>query len=146
MAVDLGASPGGWTHQLLQKGFFVTAVDHGKMDDKVMASGMVDHKEEDAYKYKPKQAIELLVCDMVDKPQKVAALMGRWFQQKHCRWAVFNLKLPMKKRFEEWEICRELFWKESQLNPEDYEMRAKHLYHNREEITLLVKPRRRKGY
>ncbi|MGE5615358.1 MAG: 23S rRNA (cytidine(2498)-2'-O)-methyltransferase RlmM, partial [Bacillota bacterium] len=31
-AVDLGASPGGWTWQLVQRGAMVTAVDNGPMD------------------------------------------------------------------------------------------------------------------
>lgn len=30
-AVDLGACPGGWTYQLVRRGVFVYAVDHGKM-------------------------------------------------------------------------------------------------------------------
>ncbi|HBO38869.1 MAG TPA: 23S rRNA (cytidine(2498)-2'-O)-methyltransferase RlmM, partial [Pasteurellaceae bacterium] len=30
-AVDLGACPGGWTYQLVKRGLFVYAVDHGKM-------------------------------------------------------------------------------------------------------------------
>jgi 23S rRNA (cytidine2498-2'-O)-methyltransferase len=142
-AVDLGASPGGWTFHLVQKGFFVHAVDNGRMDEQLMASGMVDHHEVDAYKFKPKQAVALLVCDMVDKPQKVVTLMARWLREKQCRWMVFNLKLPMKKRYEEWETCLALFWRENQLDPSAFELRVKHLYHNREEITVLVKPRGR---
>src|SRR5205085_8367318 len=31
-AVDLGASPGGWTWQLVRRGLMVTAVDNGAMD------------------------------------------------------------------------------------------------------------------
>ena len=31
IGVDLGACPGGWTYQLVKRGLFVYAVDHGKM-------------------------------------------------------------------------------------------------------------------
>lgn len=139
-AVDLGAAPGGWTYQLLQKSYYVTAVDNGAIAPELLATGMVDHRQEDAYKFAPKQAVDLVVCDMVDRPQNVTRLMARWLKQKQCRWAIFNLKLPMKKRYDEWDLCRELFWQESQLKESAFELRAKHLYHNREEITVLVKP------
>ncbi len=42
-AIDLGASPGGWTHLLAQKGMFVTAVDPAKLDQKVTAMPNVKH-------------------------------------------------------------------------------------------------------
>ena len=140
-AVDLGASPGGWTYHLVKKGFYVTAVDNGPMDKALLNEGMVDHLERDAYHYQPREPVDLLVCDMIDQPHKVTSLIARWFKNKQCRWAVFNLKLPMKKRYEAWEQCVEAFWKESELDPTKYEVRSKHLYHNREEVTLLVKPK-----
>src|SRR3546814_12142776 len=44
-----------------------------------------------------------MVCDMVEQPRRVAARMGEWFANGWCRQAIFNLKLPMKKR---WQIGR----------------------------------------
>ena len=38
---------------------------------------------------------------MVEKPAKVAALMAQWLVNGWCRETIFNLKLPMKKRYEE---------------------------------------------
>ncbi len=140
-AVDLGAAPGGWTFQMVQRGFFVTAVDNGDMDATLMNTGLVDHKTEDAFKFRPKHAVDLLLCDMVERPQKVVPLMAMWFKDKLCRWAVFNLKLPMKKRFEEYENCLQQFWELSGLNPDTYVLRARQLYHDREEITVLVRPK-----
>lgn len=37
-----------------------------------------------------------MVCDMVEKPAKVAALMAQWLVNGWCRETIFNLKLPMK--------------------------------------------------
>jgi 23S rRNA (cytidine2498-2'-O)-methyltransferase len=79
---------------------------------------------------------------MVERPQKVVPLMAQWFRQKQCRWAVFNLKLPMKKRFDEYESSLAQFWEQSGLDEERYVLRAKQLYHDREELTVLVKPRK----
>ncbi|MDQ3231414.1 MAG: 23S rRNA (cytidine(2498)-2'-O)-methyltransferase RlmM [Pseudobdellovibrionaceae bacterium] len=140
-AVDLGAAPGGWTFQMVQRGYFVTAVDNADMDSALMNTGLVDHKTQDAFKFRPKHAVDLLLCDMVDRPQKVVPLIASWFKDKLCRWAVFNLKLPMKKRFEEYETCLQQFWELSGLNPENYVLRARQLYHDREEITILVRPK-----
>lgn len=140
-AVDLGASPGGWTYQLLQRSFFVTAVDNGKMAESLMNTGMLDHKTEDAFKFKPKAPVDLLVCDMVEKPLKVMELVASWFKNKHCTWAVINLKLPMKKRFAEIETCTVAFWEQSGQYEDKFEIRIKHLYHDRDEVTLVLKPK-----
>ncbi|MDI5035969.1 FAD-dependent 2-octaprenylphenol hydroxylase, partial [Salmonella enterica subsp. enterica serovar Montevideo] len=36
-----------------------------------------------------------------EKPAKVTALMAQWLVNGWCRETIFNLKLPMKKRYEE---------------------------------------------
>src|SRR5690625_7660960 len=43
-AVDLGAAPGGWTWQLVQRGMFVGAVDSGPMAQELMGTGLVTHQ------------------------------------------------------------------------------------------------------
>ncbi len=144
-AVDLGASPGGWTYQLLERNFFVTAVDNGKMAESILATGMVDHKSEDAFKFKPKAPVDILVCDMVEKPLRVIELVAQWFKNQQCSWAVINLKLPMKKRFSELESCLLAFWEASGLTEDKFEIRAKQLYHDREEVTLVLLPKAKKS-
>src|SRR5262249_19156194 len=54
-AVDLGASPGGWTWQLVQRGFMVTAVDNGAMDPALMETGQVKHRRDDGFHFKPQE-------------------------------------------------------------------------------------------
>lgn len=100
-AVDLGACPGGWTYQLVRRGMFVQAIDNGLMAESLMETGQVTHYQEDGFKFEPKKKnIDWLVCDMIEQPQKVAKLMALWVEKGWCRQAIFNLKLPMKKRFE----------------------------------------------
>jgi 23S rRNA (cytidine2498-2'-O)-methyltransferase len=132
-AVDLGASPGGWTWQLVQRGFMVTAVDNGPMDAKLLDSGQVKHRRDDGFHYRPAEPSPWMVCDMVESPSRVASLVGKWVAQGWCNECIFNLKLPMKKRWEELARCRAIL--DESLGGGGYYLRFKHLYHDREEVT-----------
>jgi 23S rRNA (cytidine2498-2'-O)-methyltransferase len=136
-AVDLGSAPGGWTYQLVRRGMMVTAIDNGPMAESLMETGQVKHKMMDGFKYVPmKQNVYWLVCDMIEKPQRVAKLMSEWLLNGYCKEAMFNLKLPMKGRYqqvtEDLQTMKDAF---SEHNVK-YELYAKHLYFDREEITV----------
>jgi len=137
-AVDLGAAPGGWTWQLVARSLHVTAVDNGPMDAGLLASGLVDHLRADGFRYQPPKPVDWLVCDMVEQPRKVSQRMAEWLAQAWCRHAVFNLKLPMKKRWDEVQACFALL---REACGERVELRAKQLYHDREEITVYARLR-----
>lgn len=137
-AVDLGACPGGWTYQLVRRGMMVSAIDNGPMDPKLMESGQVKHFRADGFRFEPpRKNIYWLVCDMVEKPSRVAELMEAWAINGWFKEAIFNLKLPMKSRYKEVEqilstmttILKENGIKEFRLN-------CKHLYHDRDEVTV----------
>ena len=133
-AVDLGAAPGGWSWQLAHRGLRVTAVDNGPMAPSVMATEMVEHVRADGFTWRPARPVEWMVCDMVEQPTRIAALVADWIATGRCRRTIFNLKLPMKKRLDAIEQCRAIIAKRlAQLGP--FELRFKHLYHDREEIT-----------
>ncbi len=140
-AVDLGAAPGGWTWQLVQRGVNVTAVDNGPIDPKLLDSNLVEHVREDGFHYWPKRPVEWLVCDMVEKPARIAQLVTRWVAEGKCRHAIFNLKLPMKKRSEELSRCREII--DAGLDGKKYRLQLKQLYHDREEVTGFLTLKRR---
>ncbi|MCG7199353.1 23S rRNA (cytidine(2498)-2'-O)-methyltransferase RlmM [Marinobacter pelagius] len=137
-AADLGAAPGGWTWQLVRQGMLVTAVDNGPMDSELMASGQVEHVRADGYSWRPKRAIDWMVCDIVDQPRKTARLAVDWVGSGLCRFTVFNLKLPMKKRYEEWLICRDIIEEGLGRAGVGFRLHARHLYHDREEITCFI--------
>ena len=137
-AVDLGAAPGGWTYQLVERGMRVTAIDNGPMGELLMATGLVDHQKADGFKFQPPRQVDWLVCDMVEKPQMVTELMAKWLSQGWTRRSIFNLKLPMKKRFQEVSTCLALLKDSLDNAGRQYEIQAKHLYHDREEITVCV--------
>ncbi|NTS76001.1 23S rRNA (cytidine(2498)-2'-O)-methyltransferase RlmM [Catenovulum sp. SM1970] len=135
--VDLGASPGGWTYQLVQRSMFVAAIDNGPMDTRLMETGQVRHYQEDGFVFRPRRGNNYwLICDMVEKPTRVAKLMAQWLADGDCKEAMFNLKLPMKQRFNSVLECFDVI--ENELAELDirYSLKAKHLYHDREEITV----------
>ncbi|MEX0604225.1 MAG: 23S rRNA (cytidine(2498)-2'-O)-methyltransferase RlmM [Marinobacter sp.] len=137
-AVDLGAAPGGWTWQLVKHGMLVTAIDNGPMDAGLMASGHVEHIEADGFRWRPHRSVDWMVCDIVDQPRKTARLAVDWFANRLCRYSVFNLKLPMKKRYEEWLLCRETINEGLAGAGIQHRLQARHLYHDREEITCFI--------
>lgn len=134
-AVDLGAAPGGWTWQLVQRSIYVDAVDNGPMDKNLLESGLVEHKQTDGFLYEPKKPVDWLVCDIVDKPARVASMVTKWFAKGYCRQAIFNLKLPMKQRYAEVQKCRERIIGELEAQGMRVALDFKQLYHDREEVT-----------
>ncbi|MBP8219277.1 MAG: 23S rRNA (cytidine(2498)-2'-O)-methyltransferase RlmM, partial [Aeromonas sp.] len=138
-AVDLGASPGGWTYQLVRRGMMVSAVDNGPMAESLMDSGQVKHIRDDGFRYRPaKKNTYWLVCDMVEKPARVTHLIASWFRDGLCEEAMFNLKLPMKRRYAEVEHNLEVLREWLRELEGDFVVQAKQLYHDREEITVHV--------
>jgi len=135
-AVDLGASPGGWTWQLVQRHMHVIAVDNGPMDPALLDTGQVKHRREDGFHFEPAEPVDWMVCDMVESPSRIARLAARWVAQGWCAGTIFNLKLPMKKRWEEVVRCREIIGEA--LGGRGYFLRVKQLSHDREEVTAYL--------
>lgn len=137
-AVDIGAAPGGWTFLLVQKGMMVTALDNSPMDQKLLDTGQVKHYRGDDFSWRPaRKNVYWLVCDMVDKPARIVAMMAAWLLEENCQEAIFNLKLPMKKRYAEaLHNLQQLAEKLETLG--GFQIQAKQLYHDREEITVHV--------
>jgi 23S rRNA (cytidine2498-2'-O)-methyltransferase len=136
-AADLGAAPGGWTWVLARHGLHVSAIDNGPLRQHVIDTGLVDHVRADGFHWQPRQPLDWMVCDMVEQPRRVAERMATWFREGWCRQAVFNLKLPMKKRWDETRLCMDLFVGQAQR---PLLVRARQLYHDREEITVFAAP------
>jgi len=135
-AVDLGACPGGWTYQLVKRELQVMAIDNGAMAEALMKSGQVEHIKADGFHFRPPYRVNWLVCDMVEKPMRVAELMASWLAEGDCERAIFNLKLPMKKRYQALLECQRII--DDILGSKPYQLSAKQLYHDREEVTCYL--------
>jgi 23S rRNA (cytidine2498-2'-O)-methyltransferase len=137
-AVDLGAAPGGWTWQLVQRGLKVTAVDNGPLKGAAAAHPDIHHLRQDGFRFRPRRPVDWLVCDMVEQPQRVAALMAEWFIGGFTSNAVFNLKLPMKKRVDALHGALDLLRTALNKKGMRYRLEVKQLYHDREEVTVFL--------
>ena len=146
-AVDLGAAPGGWTWQLIHRGLHVTAIDNGTLKGELVDNALVKHLREDGFRYRPKRPVDWMVCDMVEQPARIAALVAMWFREGWTERCIFNLKLPMKKRLDEVTKCRAVIEQALQMSGREYEIRIKQLYHDREEVTGFCRyvPRTKRG-
>ena len=150
-AVDLGAAPGGWTWQLLARGLQVTAVDHGALSPALERNLNVEHVRADGFTWRPKRPVDWLVCDIVERPSRVASLVADWIATGAAARAIFNLKRPMKKRHEELARCDTLMRSRFDRAGVRARLAFRHLYHDREEVTGFVevaargtgRPRRR---
>ncbi|HAF43715.1 MAG TPA: 23S rRNA (cytidine(2498)-2'-O)-methyltransferase RlmM [Gallionellaceae bacterium] len=141
-AIDLGAAPGGWTWQLVQRGLKVIAVDNGPLKGAAAGHPSIRHLREDGFRFRPQRPVDWLVCDMVEQPQRVAELMTEWFVGGMTQRAIFNLKLPMKKRVA--ALQEALNSIRTALNNKGvrYQLEARQLYHDREEVTIYLARKR----
>jgi len=69
------------------------------------------------------------------QPVRIAELVGRWVADGYARRAIFNLKLPMKKRYDEVQRCASRILEITGHAGMNVELRIRQLYHDREEVT-----------
>lgn len=133
VCVDLGAAPGGWTWVLLEKRAKVIAVDPAKLRPDIAKHRNVVHHEASAFQFAPEEPVDWLFCDMAWRPLEVAQLLAKWGRRRWARMLVANLKLPMKTKAKTVEDLKQVVagggWQR---------IRARQLYHDRDEITLTA--------
>ncbi len=136
VALDLGASPGGWTRVLRQKDQYVTAVDPGDLDQRVATDRGVRHKRMTAEQYLADEPdrFDLIVNDMRMDARDSARMMVAYAKQLYRHGLVImTLKLPEQNRQ---PIIDHAF----KLLQEAYTIAgARQLFHNRSEITVYLR-------
>jgi 23S rRNA (cytidine2498-2'-O)-methyltransferase len=134
-AVDLGAAPGGWSWQLAHRGLRVTAIDNGPLKGEVAQDSLVTHLRVDGHRFRPQRPVDWMVCDIAEQPARIATLVGRWIADGHARRTIFNLKLPMKKRYDEVRRCETIIRDTIAKAGVRHTLALRQLYHDREEVT-----------
>jgi 23S rRNA (cytidine2498-2'-O)-methyltransferase len=141
VALDLGASPGGWTRILRQRGQYVTAVDPGALDERVTGDPGVRHMRMTAEAYlrdEPDQ-FDLIVNDMRMDARDSARLMAAYARLLYPHGAaIMTLKLPETRRMPILEHAFDI------LRPTYTIAGARQLFHNRSEITVYLKPQKQR--
>ncbi len=92
--VDLGASPGGWSHVALKQGAHVTAVDRSPLRDDLMAHPRLRFIRTDAFTWRPDTPpVDWLICDVIAAPEHSIALVTDWLRAGAARWFIVTVKL-----------------------------------------------------
>lgn len=136
VALDLGAAPGGWTRVLRGYDQYVTAVDPGALDPRLEQDSRVRHvpTTAEAYLRSEPDRFDLIVNDMRMDARDSARLMVAYAPQLYADgMAIMTLKLPETGRE---PIIEEAF---AILGTAYVIAGARHLFHNRSEITLLLR-------
>lgn len=134
---DLGAAPGGWSYSAAKRGARVVAVDNGPLKGGAKDNPLIEHRTEDAFRFQPAegQAYDWLFCDMVEDPHHVLHhIIEPWVERGWCRRFVVNLKFG---RVDAVALLDELRDPRSVLQRYAPGLRIRHLYHDREEFTLV---------
>lgn len=90
--VDLGASPGSWSYVAIQRGAQVIAVDRSELREDLMRNPRLHFEVADAFKYKPPQTVDWLVCDVIAAPQRNIDLLLEWLREKRMRHFIVTIK------------------------------------------------------
>ncbi len=137
-ALDLGAAPGGWTRVLRQRGLYVTGVDPGALDPRLGADRGVRHLRmtAEAYLAQGPDVFHLIVNDMRMDARDSARLMVRFAPYlAPDGLAILTLKLPRRNR---WRVLEHAL----AILQQGYRVeRVRQLFHNRSEVTVLLRPR-----
>ena len=134
---DLGASPGGWSYSAAKRGARVVAVDNGPLKGGALDNALIEHRHEDAFRYTPpaRRVFDWMLCDLVEEPRHVLEnLVGPWLKNGWCRRFVVILKFG---RTEPITLLREVRAGGAPFTLHAKGLRIRHLYHNREEFTVM---------
>lgn len=134
---DLGAAPGGWSYSAAKRGARVVAIDNGPLKGGALNHALIEHRCEDAFKFVPSAAMpfDWLFCDMVEEPHHVMGhIIEPWLMNGWCRQFVVNLKFG---RVDPIELLSKLRAEGLPLAAQTTNFRIRHLYHDREEFTLV---------
>ncbi len=90
--VDLGASPGSWSYVALQRGAKVIGVDRSPLRDDLMRNPRLTFHQGDAFKFKPSETVDWLICDIIAAPQRSIDLLLEWLDAALMRHFIVTLK------------------------------------------------------
>lgn len=135
IALDLGASPGGWTRVLRKRGLSVVAVDPGDLAEPLRTDPGIAHYRQLVQQYLPtcRDRFDLVVNDMrmdaVDSAKNMIAA-SEFLTENGL--AIMTLKLPNKG-------VKTVINRAIALLENDYQIIGiRNLFHNRQEATLVM--------
>jgi 23S rRNA (cytidine2498-2'-O)-methyltransferase len=128
IAMDLGASPGGWTSVLHRLGAKVIAVDKAELDITLQKVPNIDFICQSAFALNPADfnKIDWLCADIACYPERLYSLVEKWIDSGKVRNMICTIKLQGKTDLEIIDKFKAI--------PNS---RVLHLYHNKHEATFF---------
>ncbi|WP_186647269.1 SAM-dependent methyltransferase [Fluviispira vulneris] len=134
--LELGAAPGGITHELVEKKCEVWAVDKADLDEEIAENPLVHFYQMDARDFKINMNFDALMCDL-NGPANISAKIcsDKTSLLKKDGIVIFTLKIHISENFEKdyEQALKEFSLKNCQF------LYGRHLYNNKQEITLFFK-------
>lgn len=99
IALDLGASPGGWTYVMQSLGTHVTAVDKAPLAAEIACLPNVSILQQSAFNLNPQDwsgKIDWLLCDIACYPDRLYDLVIKWIAADKAKQMIFTIKLQGK--------------------------------------------------
>ena len=104
--VDLGAAPGSWTYQPVQRGARVIAVDRSPLRDDLMRNSRVTFHQGDAFRFVPETPVDWLLCDVIAAPERSIGLVLDWVRERRCRHFVVTIKFKGHSDYAQLDILK----------------------------------------
>jgi hypothetical protein len=135
-AVDLGASPGGWTATLLKRGARVIAVDRAPVESPLARDPRVEMVIGNAFNFQPARPADWMVSDVVCEPPRSLDLAHRWLSMGWCRNLIVTVKFKGRTGYGVLAGVAERLAAAGAAF-----VRIKQLGHNKNEVTILARRR-----
>ena len=134
--IDLGAAIGGWSYSALKRGAKVIAIDNASLREPVKSHPNLTQLREDALKFRPNKnkSADWLFCDIIENPEIILKLLSTWLINAWCRKFIVTLKIGHSDPI---ALIRKIKNEKTRITPYCSSLKIRHLYHNREEITLI---------
>lgn len=103
LAIDLGASPGGWTYVMHSLGCEVTSVDKAPLEPKIADLPRVRCMQQSAFAIEPEQCDKVydwVLSDVACYPERAYGLIMKWINSGKARQLIFTIKLQGETDFE----------------------------------------------
>jgi 23S rRNA (cytidine2498-2'-O)-methyltransferase len=133
-ALDMGAAPGGWTRILAESGLKVVAVDPAKLDPRISRHPDVTHVRKTVQDFNAGgRTFDVITNDMRMDARDTARIMLENIELlKENGIAIVTLKLPEKRMAKTAKQALDILKKAYKI------VGARQLFHNRNEVTVVV--------
>lgn len=128
-AIDLGASPGGWSYVMQTFGAHVTAVDKAPLEARIGKLPRIHFMQQSAFALDPEtfaNPVDWLLCDVASYPDRTLALIHRWISAGKAKQMIITIKLQGKTDFATLNAFQDI-----------PNARVIHLCHNKHEATFF---------